>query len=168
MRFLTAVALVMLWVPVDGVAQQPRNPLTGLTTTGHLVYVDWDDDIEGKSEAQFTRELETAFELGLLRTGIKLIDPVEAVDYVYCSVNLLASLDGLTISYSSQTEYREFVVPIGAAILFDVGALEGNVQIASTWDASLVGSVGVNNLSGTALGEWCAEAFELDWRRANN
>ena len=37
MRFVTAVALavVMLWVPVDGVAQ--RNPLTGLSTMGQQV-----------------------------------------------------------------------------------------------------------------------------------
>ena len=35
MKFLTAVALVMLWVPVDGVAQ--RNPLTGLSAMGQQV-----------------------------------------------------------------------------------------------------------------------------------
>ena len=63
MRFLTAVALaaVMLWVPVDGVAQTPtRNPLKGLTTMAHLAGVIWNDGIEGKSEAQYTQELENA------------------------------------------------------------------------------------------------------------
>ena len=49
-----------------------RNPLTSVSTINDIVVVDWDDGIEGKSEAQYTQELENAFELGLLRTGIPL------------------------------------------------------------------------------------------------
>jgi hypothetical protein len=67
MKFLTAVALalVMLWVPVDGVAQ--IDPMAGLTTVDAVVSVTWSDRIASKSESNYTRQLEDAFRLGLMR-----------------------------------------------------------------------------------------------------
>ena len=66
MRFVSAVALaaVMLWVPVDGVSQELRNPLKGLSTMNHLVSVDWHDEIRS-SEQLFIQDAERAFELAL-------------------------------------------------------------------------------------------------------
>ena len=166
MRFITAVTLatVMLWVPVvDGVAQ--RNPLKGLTTMGHSVLVTWDDRIEGKSEAQYRQELETAFELGLLRTGIKLDD--ESLSYLFCSVRFLPTTEGLTISLALTVEYNEGVVPLEVA-LSGTATVDEHWQVATTWSADDVGTVGADRLSGTPHGERCAEHFELAWRRANN
>ena len=64
MRFLTAVALalVMLWVPVDGVAQEIPNPLKGITELDLSVEVAWDDSITRMSEAELTREVERALD----------------------------------------------------------------------------------------------------------
>ena len=52
MRFVSAVALaaVMLWVPVDGVAQ--RNPLVGLTAVDTRTLISWDDRITLMTECQ--------------------------------------------------------------------------------------------------------------------
>ena len=161
MRFLTAVALalVMLWVPVDGVAQ--RDPLKGLTTMSHLVSIDWDDDIEGKSEAQFTQELETAFALGLLRAGVKLSDdPI--TPYLHCSTGIAVAGD--LVAIAGNVSYSESVVPwAGPGV-----ASSNDGFVASTWRRSVVATVGHMVLEGTTFGEWCAETFELAWRRANN
>jgi len=78
---------------------------------------------------------------------------------------------GLVI-YSAEVAYLEPVVPLLWAM--EVGAdlpsiiEESDVQLVATWSQSLLGSVGLLNLSGTFLGEFCAEQFELAWRRANN
>jgi hypothetical protein len=149
---------------VDGVAQ--RNPLKGLTTMSHLASVTWDDLIEGKSEAQYTQELETAFELGLLRTGIKL-DTDPQLGYLYCMVNLIADGDNITFAQSITVEYREEVVPAGVG-LSGTATFDEHWQMATTWRTSFVYIVERNRLSGTDDGETCAEAFELEWRRANN
>jgi hypothetical protein len=149
----------MLWVPVDGIAQADRNPLTGLTTIGQQVSIQWDDRIKKVREESFTREAERAFELGLLRIGITLEgDFGPDGNYLSCHGQVFSHPEdnGNRASYSYEVTYRE-IVRIG-----------GGSQFATTWDASVLGNVGVNNLPGTNLGEWCAEAFELAWRRANN
>jgi len=160
MRFLTAVALaaVMLWVPVDGVAQM-RNPLTGLSRAGHVVYVQWHDQITRVSEQSFTQEVERAFELGLLRTGITVDEGFgEYGNYLECDGQVFSHSEdnGNRAAYSYEVSYRE-IVTVG-----------GGSQFATTWFTSTLGIVGIDNLSGTDLGEWCAERFELEWRRANN
>ena len=173
MRFLTLVALlVMLWVPVDGVAQgrNPRNPLTSVSTIDDIVVVDWDDDIEGKSEAQYTQELENAFELGLLRTGIPLTPGFGPK--LMCSVNLLENSNTPQVVYSVSLYYREIMVDWGAARRSqdsgDLIDIVEDAQMATTWARGSVGIMGLSVLSGRSTGEWCAEAFELEWRRANN
>jgi hypothetical protein len=168
MRFLTAGALaaVMFWVPVDGVAQQ-RNPLVGLSVIDHFVTVDWDDQIRS-SEQKYTQEAERAFELGLLRAGITLDE--DAATLLGCGANLFApsTLDGNQVIHSYEVAYREIVVPVGAARTVLPSAIDAYRQFARTWGTGSVGIVGITKLSGTALGEFCAEAFELEWRRANN
>ena len=160
MKFLTAVALVMLWVPVDGVAQ--RNPLTGLSTMGQQVSVQWNALVTRVSEESFTQEAERALELGLLRSGIPLSGTDFGADgqYLECDGHIFSHPDdnGRIVSHTYQAKYWERVRPI-------VG---GGSQYAITWSRSGLASLGVNNLSGTDLGEWCAETFELEWRRANN
>jgi len=162
MKSLSAVALaaVMLWVPVDGVAQ--RDPLKGVTTVNHLVSIGWDSDITGKTEEQYRQELETAFELGLLRAGVRVTD--EPGPSLWCSSNVNGSRNGVTVAAGVRVEYREGVVPwAGPGVAsFD------DFRMATTWDTSLVLLVGINNLEGTSDGEWCAEQFELAWLRANN
>jgi len=161
MKFLTAVALVavMLWVPVDGVAQAQRNPLTGLTTMGQQVSIQWHDRITRVSEKSFTREAERAFELGLLRIGITLEgDFSDDGNYLACYGQVFSHPEdnGLRVAYSSEVRYRE-IVTVG-----------GGSQFATTWNTSALGIARVDKLSGTDLGEQCAEMFELAWRRANN
>ena len=173
MRFIGAVALalVMLWVPVDGVAQ--RNPLTGLTAMGHLVNVNWHDDIS-MSEAQFTQELETAFELGLLRTGVTMGEGGGGGTALFCEASLVAPtsgseiLDRNLVGAAMSVSLMEGVVLARAAISGNPLNFDEDVQIAETWRAVRAMLVGTNNLSGRDLGEWCAETFELAWRRANN
>ena len=96
MKFLTAVALalVMLWVPVDAVAQ--RDPLKGVISVDPQVIVTWSDIITLKSETQFTQEVETALELGLLRAGLKVAPDV--LNFVNCEI-ILNTRDGVVLSY---------------------------------------------------------------------
>ena len=166
MRFLTAVALalVMLWVPVDGVAQEP-NPLTGLTTVDVRVFIDWDDDIQ-HSEEQYTQQVESAFELGILRSGLK--NESEAPNFLNCTINLLAANDaGTRISYARTVSFEEMVVPWRKLENGRVASFE-DVLWADTWSSATVGTVGSDNLNGAGHGQSCAEDFELAWRRANN
>ena len=154
MRFLTAVALalVMLWVPVEGVAQF-RDPLKGVTSVDPSMLITWDDRITLKTESQFRRESEDALELGLLRAGLKVDS--SASNFLDCGVVLL-SRDGNTIAYAWRLDFRELVT---------LGSMQ---QWADTWSTGGVQTMGVSNLDGATLGETCAEAFELRWRRDNN
>ena len=163
MRFLTAVALAvaMLWVPVDGVAQ--RNPLTGLTTVDVTVTVDWDDSIEGVSETVFTQEVERALELGILRAGLR--EDSNALNFLRCNINLFS--DGGLIIYSREIRLEEMVVPWLTVRDGQVASID-NMAFSATWDVGYIGRVGLDNLDGESQGEGCAEAFELEWRRANN
>jgi hypothetical protein len=173
---VVALAAILLWVPVDGVTQELRNPLRSMTVMDHAVTVTWDNQISS-SEQRFTQEAERAIELGLLRTGITLDE--DAGSYLSCSINLLAVNNGNTVIYSHDVSFREPVMPWNSAayLLMNPNAvdqaempdiLEANYQFADVWGTSSVGTVGINNLSGTSFGEWCAETFELEWRRANN
>jgi len=156
MKFLTAVGLaaVMLWVPVDGVAQE-RNPLTGVTSVDPRVIVTWDDRITLQTESQYVRELEDALELGVLRAGLSVDS--SAPNFLTCR-SVLISREGNTVAYSWRIAFEEIVTVQGSA----------GTQFADTWSTMGVGTVGVNNLDGASMGERCAEAFELEWRRANN
>jgi hypothetical protein len=110
MRFVSAVALalVMLWVPVDGVAQVDElpNPLRGLTTVDATVFVDWDDRISGKTEEQYTREVERAFELGILRAGLN--EDSDAPNYLTCSTNFITANEaGTLVAFTRRIVLRE-------------------------------------------------------------
>jgi hypothetical protein len=78
MRFLTAVALalVMLWVPVDGVAQQSalqdHPQLRGISRVFSRVSLSMTESIPEERVAEFEEEIQDAFDLGLLRAGIEL------------------------------------------------------------------------------------------------
>ncbi len=152
MKFLTAVALVMLWVPVDGVAQ--IDPMAGLTTVDAVVSVTWDDRIDVSSESNFTRQLEDAFRLGLMRAGVSLDEDVP--NYLRCSVTLMTTGDVPILAAAYSIELREFVT------------YKGQSQFATTWSKMGVYIVGGNKLDGAADGRVCAETFELAWRSANN
>ena len=152
MRFLTAVALVMLWVPVDGVAQ--IDPMAGLTTVDAVVSVTWNDRIASKSESNYTRQLEDAFRLGLMRAGVSLDEA--APNFLSCNVVLLPSQDASLIAAAYRIVLREFVT------------YKGQRQLADTWSQMGTFIVGGNNLDGENDGRNCAEVFELAWRSANN
>jgi len=169
MRFLTAVALalVMLGVPVDGVAQ--RNPLTTVSQINNVVVVIWDDDIEGNSEAQFTQEIENAFELGLLRTGIRLTPGYGPK--LQCLVHTMQIPNDPRIAYSIGVSYHEVMVDWGSARRSRESGDPidaGDSQIVATWSESTVGYMGKDVFSGTPLGEWCIEGFEIARFRASN
>jgi len=164
MRFVSAVALaaVMLWVPVDGVAQD-RNPLAGVTSVDPTVYLTWDDRITLKTESQFDRQAEDALELELLRAGLT-VDP-DAPNFVACTI-VLVTREGNSVAYAWHVAYTERVWP-----WLLPPARQGdpeNRQWADTWSQMGTGTVGVSNLEGAEFGRRCAEQFELAWRRANN
>ena len=148
-----------------------RNPLTGLTAMGHLVSLEWDDDIR-MSEAQYTQELETAFELGLLRAGVTVGEGGGAGTALLCHVQMSVPtaeiLGGNIVSTSINVSLMAGVVLASVAISGNTLDFLKDVQIAETWRISSVGTVGAGRLSGAYPGQWCAETFELAWRRANN
>ena len=154
MRFVTAVALaaVMLWVPVDGVAQ--IDPMAGLTTVNAVVSVTWSDRITTKSESNFTRQLEDAFRLGLLRAGVSLDE--DAPNYLTCTVILKTTGDEATLAAAYSIDLKEFVT------------YKGQRQFGTTWSRMGVYSVGSGKLDPEIDGKDCAETFELAWRSANN
>ena len=166
MRFLTAVALalVMLWVPVDGVAQ--RDPLKGLSEVILEVVVDWDDDIRSPSQAQFAQEVERAFELGILMTGLKAIkydsDHLDT-PYLMCSVVMNRAGDMDIVGLSISIALMEGVVPWNRQ-----GLGLDEFGLGKTWDTHWAATVGIPSLDGRDVAETCAEEFELEWRRANN
>ena len=154
MKFLTAVALaaVMLWVPVDGVAQ--IDPMAGLTTVNTHVRVTWSDRIATKSESKFTRQLENAFRLGLMKAGGSLDE--DSPIFLSCVVVLQANQDRSTIAAAYNTVLSELVT------------YKGQSQFADTWSKLGTYIVGGNKLDGEDDGRVCAETFELAWRSANN
>ena len=154
MRFVTAVALaaVMLWVPVDGVAQ--IDPMAGLTTVDAVVSVTWDDRIDVSSESNFTRQLEDAFRLGLMRAGVSLDE--DAPNYLTCTVILKTTGDEATLAAAYSIDLKECVT------------YKGQRQFGTTWSRMGVYSVGSGKLDAEDDGRICAEAFELAWRSANN
>jgi len=173
MRFLTAVALalVMLWVPVDGVAQEEppeinipdRIPLKGLTYLDPEVSIAWHDNIRNQSERQYTQEVEMAFELGLRRAGLNIDYPpfLDEPKSFVCAITLVA--DGVGVAGSVEVH----LIEIGTRFL---GRSENvGVQGVKTWAKSMMFMLSSSSfLDGKEHGEWCAENFELEWRRANN
>ena len=77
-------------------------------------------------------------------------------NYLNCYGTLFAPSyeEGRLIVHSWELEYRKTVV------------IQGGQQFATTWDDSAVGVVARDDLSRADMGEWCAEKFELAWRRA--
>ena len=172
MRFLTAVALalVMLWVPVDGVAQ--FHPLTGLLGVGLEVRIQWDNQITQAqvNEAQFTREVEDAFELGIRRLGLEIGIIYDA--YLYCRAQLMAFDNGNVIVFRYEADLRQRVLEHAKALAVgsDLDKMMGESFYATTWSKKWVGAVGKDNLRGwgTRIGQNCAEDFAASWRSWNN
>ena len=156
MKKILILVVALLCVPVDGVTQE-RNPLTGVSAMGHLPNITWSDLITGVSEESFTQAVESAFELGLLRTGMTVQEGVQR-NYLECNIQFLAHPRdrGNIVSYVRKVQYWER------------GEYAGRLGFGITWHQQSLGISGIDNLSGTRMGEWCAETFELDWRRANN
>ena len=173
MRFLTAVALavVMLWVPVGGVAQGYTERLKGITEISQqvvpAVLMTW----WGKRDLPagingYLRTVEETFELGLMRTGLKLIEPLRADHSLYCQIEINGPTTTDWVIRSLWLELWEWV---------EVTDINGNPERLNvrTWKGS--GSVKsgsratvLNLMNGKADGELCVETFELEWRRANN
>ena len=154
MKKILMLVVALLCVPVDGVTQERTDPLKGVTSVYPRVGVGWDDRITLKTESQYRRQAEDAFDLGLLRAGLRL-DP-ESFKVLTCKVALLSS-EG-RVAYAWLLEFQEPVTRVGVQ----------EISYGTTWSLHGVASSGVSNLDGARLGETCAEQFELAWRRANN
>jgi len=128
--------------------------MVGLTTVDAVVNVTWDERISGMSESNFTRQLEDAFRLGVMRTGVRLDQ--SAPNYLQCSIVLQFNTRGTTIAAAYEVRLREFVT------------YKGQRQMAVTWSKLGVYIVGGSNLDPEYDGRECAETFELAWRSANN
>ena len=166
MKFLTVVALavVMLWVPVDGVAQD-RDPLKGLTGVNVQGVVEWDDLITNINRGNYTQRFQNAFELGIRGVGLRVGDS-DGYPILRCSNRVLLVDGGRVVVYGLILELQEIVVPWqGTGI-----AEWDKTQYARTWLMKNLLSGGLGELGSTAtdLGADCAEIFELGWRRANN
>ena len=170
MKFLTAVALALalLWVPVDGVAQEFRDPLKGVISVDPQVIVTWSDIITLKSETQFTQEVETAFELGILRAGLKTGKPPEGDPPrpLGCTLDV-RPVNQNTLFVLARVSLYEMVVLWEEAELATRG-FRGAGFLAQSWWEQATNVLPITDLNGTEDGQWCAEQFELAWLRANN
>ena len=176
MRFLTAVALalVMLWVPVDGVAQEDYlDRLKGIESVKLLVSNTWDDRITGISQDQFRTEIWNNFELGILRGGLKVVD--EPIFRLNCKVWLMVGgHDGELVVFRREVALEKLVLLLDLA-LEKRGTMTAMDMVddsfsADVWKSGETGQVGMNylNVAASQIGASCAEDFELAWRRANN
>ena len=179
MRFLTAVALalVMLWVPVDGVAQQSAlqdDPLRGTSRVFSRVLLSMTESIPEERVAEFEEEIQDAFDLGLLRAGIELNqqDP-ERLGPVLLNcealVLLAAGIPGTSVPYMLVTSgvYLEEIMPAEARL--DPVPPGTNFWLVQTWKGLRdLRYQPLPDFSGTEIGEFCADQFLTAWRRANN
>ena len=131
-----------------------ETALSGISVVTATFTVTWDDDITGAggpAETQYERQILDSFELGLLRAGVKTSDA--NLPYLRCSVHLIYWNN--VVSFGIGVSLHEAIGPPGA------------LQGAITWEARGLGHVGSRDLDGAEHGQWCAETFELAWRRAN-
>lgn len=140
----------------DAYGEFLRAPLVGIELVAPEVDVTWHEAITEVSRAQFEVSLRDAFELGLLRAGLKLSsDDLDHV--VLCSIRLLSN-EGL-VAFSFEVKLSEIVSD----------SQTSDRYLGETWSRGAVGTVGEENLSEHAktMGTDCAEWFEAEWRRAN-
>jgi len=168
MRFIGAVALAvaMLWVPVDGVAQTEcfaEECLVGITEVSVSLSLDNFSSVPLlESDAEFLAAAERALELGLFRAGLsvgRFEDDV--IDFVRPVVGCQF--------YVSGNDAGEGIWSWRTALM--VYALTPKLDIASPaiiWDVIGLGSGRIDDIHGRVVGTQCAEDFELEWRRANN
>lgn len=104
-----------------------------------------------------------AFELGLRRAGLNIDDPPyrDTPKSFVCAITLITN--GVGVAGSVEVHLAE----IGTRFL---GRYENvGVQYVKTWAKSMMFMLSSSSfLDGKEHGEWCAETFELEWRRANN
>ncbi|MCH7532960.1 MAG: hypothetical protein IIB36_14550 [Gemmatimonadetes bacterium] len=153
-----AVAACLFGQSADGqVFAADETALAGISAVDPKLLVTWDAQItaNGGRESQYTMNVMDAFELGLLRAGVTVSGDGR---FLRCSVQLQyreISTSSSIVAYSVSTNLHELI-----------GAPE-QMQWAITWDVNALGTVGIDELDGASVGRWCAETFELDWRRAN-
>ena len=147
-RLLVLLALAGTASPVSGqVYGDESAAFAGLSAVRALVLVRWDDRITGKTRAQFTDELESAFRLSVERVGVR---PDEsAPNFLLCSVDFLFT--GGLIASSTEVSFQEMI----------------GRRWAETWSSSVVGTVGDRNLDGKTFAAQCAQAFASAYRTAN-
>lgn len=147
-QLLALLALAAMASPVSGqMYGDDAAAFAGVKAFNARVAFDWDDGITQKTEAQFTRELESAFQLGVLRAGAQVRD--DAPNYLWCELYLLYN-DGL-VALSIDVKYWERIAG----------------RWVQTWNSGAVGIVGGLNLDGRRYGTTCAERFEFAYRTAN-
>ena len=152
-RFLVAIIVVM-FVPTDGAAQI-INPMVGLTSVDAGVEVTWDDGITRVSENNYTRQFRDAFRLAIMRAGLSVDQ--DAPNLFTYSLVVLPATDEATL------------IAMGWKIaLTELATYRGQRQFVDTWSTFGVWTMGQNNLDARQDAIDCAEAFELEWRRANN
>ena len=127
------------------------------------VILDWDDGIP-LDESQVEGEVRQAFELGLLRAGVKVVDDYSG-PVLFCSMNIMWVEDddyrgGGFLVYSTEVKLSVLVYPA----LYPPG---GQLTAAVTWDTGKVGLASPRNLGPEDEGQYCAETFEREWRLAN-
>jgi hypothetical protein len=170
-RTLLFVLALIAAGPVDGVAQKQPARLKGLTTVNleNAVIVGWNELMPSwKPEAQYRAEAEVAFELGILRAGLKTGKGLEDAPpgSPHCILDV-RPVNPTTLFVVLRVGWGEIVVPWEAAELAARGFREVGF-IAETWYEQSSDVLPITDLNGTEDGQWCAEQFELAWRRANN
>jgi hypothetical protein len=164
MRFVTPVALavILLWVPVDGVAQTEclaEECLVGITEVSVSVSL---DELSSapllESDAEFLVAAERALELGLLKAGLAVGSLEEdAALIVECQFYVSGNDAGEGI-WSWRT---------GLTVYALTPELD-TVSPAIIWDVIGLGRGRIDDVYGKDVGTMCAEDFELEWRRVNN
>ena len=170
-KTLLFVLALIAAAPVDGVAQSRPARLKGTTTVDieDQVFVGWHELMPSwVSEAQYKVEAQAAFELGILRAGLKIGKPPEGDPprSLGCTLDV-RPVNQTTLSVLSRVSLYEMVVPWEEAELATRGFREVGFLAQSWWEQA-TSVLPITDLNGTEDGQWCAETFELAWRRANN
>jgi hypothetical protein len=138
--------------PVLGQIQTPV--LQGVDSVAALVLVTWGAQNSPITGTQYENQLRDAFELGLLRAGLRLEATGVPDGVILCTVVAVGSP---TIGYAVSVEFKEPV--------FDEDTFER--RIATTWSYMQAMAGGQQSIDGGEEGTWCAEQFEIEWRKAN-
>tara|TARA_B100000686_G_scaffold73849_1_gene79619 strand:- start:889 stop:1431 length:543 start_codon:yes stop_codon:yes gene_type:complete len=173
-----SLVIGMLGMPVGGVAQNQERPLRGITKIYPIVSLTISETVPQEQVANYEREIEDAFELGLLRAGIELIglnetDPERIGPVVLgCSavVLLAAGIPGARDVYMIVTE--EVKLQETGHLLSSSRYMPESLPdpwLVTTWKIGpSLRYQPLRDFTGSEIGRFCAEQFVNDWRRGNN